>query len=66
MEVARRLHPEDSPYHTRVVEQAIRDKTDFQADYRILLPNGATSYIHVVGHSGSNPDTGSRSQMLRL
>ena len=50
MEVARRLHPEDSPYHTHVVEQAIRDRTDFETDYRLLLSNGADKYIHVVGH----------------
>jgi PAS domain S-box-containing protein len=50
MEVARRLHPEDAPYYTPVVEQAIRDKTDFETEYRLLLPNGATKYIHVVGH----------------
>jgi PAS domain S-box-containing protein len=49
-EVARRLHPEDSPYHTHVVEQAIRDRTDFETDYRLLLSNGADKYIHVVGH----------------
>jgi len=50
MEVGRRLHPEDAPYFTDVVEQAIRDRTDFEADYRILLPNGRTKYIHAVGH----------------
>jgi PAS domain S-box-containing protein len=50
MEVARRLHPEDSPYHTHVVEQAIRDRTDFETDYRLLLSNGPDKYIHVVGH----------------
>src|SRR5580692_8657723 len=50
MEVVRRLHPEDSPYHTQVVEQAIRDRTDFEADYRLLLSNGADKHIHVVGH----------------
>jgi PAS domain S-box-containing protein len=51
MEVARlRMHPEDAPYYTPVVEQAIRDKTDFETEYRLLLPNGATKYIHVVGH----------------
>jgi PAS domain S-box-containing protein len=50
MEVVRRLHPEDSPYHTQVVEQAIRDRTDFESDYRLLLSNGADKYIHVVGH----------------
>jgi PAS domain S-box-containing protein len=50
MEVARRLHPEDSPYHTHVVEQAIRDRSDFETDYRLLLSNGADKYIHMVGH----------------
>src|SRR5882724_1254530 len=50
MEVVRRLHPEDARYYTPVVEQAIRDRTDFEADYRLLLPNGAAKYIHVVGH----------------
>src|SRR3989449_11228754 len=49
MEVARRLHPEDARYYTPVVEQAVRDRTDFEADYRLLLPNGAAKYVHVVG-----------------
>src|ERR1700739_4655465 len=49
MEVAQRLHQDDARYYTRVVEQAIRDRTDFEADYRLLLPNGAARYIHVVG-----------------
>jgi len=50
IEVGRRLHPEDARCYTRVVEQAVRDRTDFEADYRLLLPNGADRYIHVVGH----------------
>ena len=50
MEVVRRMHPEDARYYTPVVEQAIRDRTDFEIDHRLLLPNGAAKYIHVVGH----------------
>jgi PAS domain S-box-containing protein len=50
MEVVRRMHPEDARYYTPVVEQAIRDRTDFEIDHRVLLPNGAAKYIHVVGH----------------
>src|ERR1700736_3955505 len=50
MEVARRLHPEDALYHPRLVERAIRDGTDFELDYRLLMPDGAAKYIHVVGH----------------
>src|SRR5436309_405759 len=49
-EVVRRVHPEDALYYTPVVEQAIRDKTDFEIEYRLLLPNGQAKYIHVVGH----------------
>src|SRR5882724_7743412 len=50
MEVAQRMHPEDALCHKRVVEQAIRDRTDFETDFRLLLPNGPAKYIHVVGH----------------
>ena len=50
VEVGRRLHPEDARYYTRVIEQALRDRTDFEADYRLLLPDGTVKYVHVVGH----------------
>ncbi len=50
MEVVRRLHPEDAPSHPRMVERAIRGGTDFELDYRLLLPDGAAKYIHAVGH----------------
>jgi PAS domain S-box-containing protein len=50
MEVVRRLHPEDARYYAPVVMQAIRDRIDFETDYRLLLPNGVAKYIHVVGH----------------
>jgi PAS domain S-box-containing protein len=50
MEVVQRLHPEDTRYNASLVEQAIRDRTDFETDYRLPLPNGAAKYIHVVGH----------------
>src|SRR5258708_4181023 len=50
IEVVRRLDPEDARHSTSLVEQAIRDRTDFETDYRLLLPNGPAKYIHVVGH----------------
>src|SRR5260221_6457034 len=49
-EIGRRLYPEDAPYFKDAIERAIRDRTDFEADYRILLPNGAVKYIHAVGY----------------
>jgi PAS domain S-box-containing protein len=48
--VGQQLHPEDAPYFIDVVEHAVRDRTDFETDHRLLLPTGTTKYIHVVGH----------------
>ena len=49
-EVGRRLlHPDDTPYHT-IVDQAIRNKTDFETEYRLVFPNGRIKYVHVIGH----------------
>jgi PAS domain S-box-containing protein len=50
IQVVQRLHPEDARHYTPVIDRAIRDRTDFESDYRLLLPNGAAKYIHVVGH----------------
>src|SRR5271163_2485397 len=50
MEVARSLlHPEDAEYHA-VVQQAIRDKTDYETEYRLVFPDGSIKYIRAIGH----------------
>jgi PAS domain S-box-containing protein len=54
-EIARRHLPEDIPLYHAIVKQAILDKADFEIDYRLLLPNGTTKYIHAVGHPMVNP-----------
>jgi PAS domain S-box-containing protein len=54
-ETARRHQPEDIPLYHQIVKQAILDKTDFEIDYRLFLPNGTTRYIHAVGHPVVNP-----------
>jgi PAS domain S-box-containing protein len=53
-ERAQRLHPEDVARHHAIVSQAILDRTDFDTEYRLLLPNGTTKYIHAVGHPVMN------------
>ena len=50
VEIGGRLHPEDVLHNKPLVEQAIRGRSDFEADYRLVLPNSAAKYIHVVGH----------------
>src|SRR5216684_972157 len=54
VEIGGRLHQEDVLCNRPVVDQAIRDRSDFEVDYRLLLPNGAAKYIHVVGHPIAN------------
>jgi PAS domain S-box-containing protein len=45
-----RVHPEDRPAYTGVIEKAIREGSDIELDYRIILDDGSISHIHSVGH----------------
>jgi PAS domain S-box-containing protein len=45
-----RIHPEDQATFNRVIERAIRERSDFEVDYRTVLPDGATKYLRSVGH----------------
>ena len=45
-----RIHPEDRASVEETIEAAVRDKSDFERDYRLLLDDGSIRYIHVVGH----------------
>ena len=44
------LHPEDAPRVEELVQHAIREETDFEAEYRVVLPDGSIRHIHGVGH----------------
>jgi PAS domain S-box-containing protein len=46
----RRLHPDDQPGFREIIETAIREKAEWEADYRIVPPGGPVKDIHVVGH----------------
>ena len=45
-----RIHPGDQPGFRELIQTAIREKAEWQADYRIVHPGGAIRDIHVVGH----------------
>jgi PAS domain S-box-containing protein len=45
-----RLHPEDLEAYEKIHESAIRERTDYEVDCRIVLPNGTMKYIHEIGH----------------
>src|ERR1700692_2273442 len=44
------------------VRQACRVKTDFEGDYRIVLPDGSIRYVHSVGH----PVVGNDGEVIEL
>jgi PAS domain S-box-containing protein len=45
-----RLCSEDQARVKELFENAVRQKADFEADYRIVHPGGAIRHIHGVGH----------------
>src|SRR5712672_4587733 len=45
-----RLHPDDQPGFRELTQTAIREKAEWEADYRIVHPDGPVRDIHVVGH----------------
>src|SRR5580704_234114 len=45
-----RIHPEDRVAFNEAVERAIRERSDFEVDFRTLLPDGSTKYVRSIGH----------------
>jgi PAS domain S-box-containing protein len=45
-----RIHPDDQIGFREVIETAIRNKAEWESDYRIVHPDGPVRDIHVVGH----------------
>jgi PAS domain S-box-containing protein len=45
-----RNHPEDQKRIQELFERSKNQKTDYDADYRIVLPSGAIKHLHAVGH----------------
>jgi PAS domain S-box-containing protein len=49
-EFFQRIHPDDQPGFREVIQTAIHEKAEWEADYRIVHPSGAVKDIHVIGH----------------
>src|ERR1700732_442431 len=44
-----RIHPEDRKLVRDLFERCVMEKTDYEADYRLLLPDGTIKYQHSIG-----------------
>jgi PAS domain S-box-containing protein len=49
-----RIHPEDRPRVQAQFEQCLREKIEYQAGYRIVLPDGSIRYQYATGHPVTN------------
>jgi len=45
------IHPDDRPRMQQAVEDAIRDRADYNAEYRIIRPDGITGWIVASGRA---------------
>jgi signal transduction histidine kinase/PAS domain-containing protein len=45
-----RIHPEDRATWQTTIDRAIDEKSDYEVEFRIVLPGGPVRYIHTVGH----------------
>jgi PAS domain S-box-containing protein len=45
-----RVHPDDRNKWRETIERAIRERSDYDVEFRIIWPNGIIKWIHSVGH----------------
>jgi formate hydrogenlyase transcriptional activator len=45
-----RVHPEDRVKWHETIDRAIDEKSDYEVEFRIVLPDGTVKYIYTVGH----------------
>jgi len=52
---ALRIHPDDRARAVQTMEQRLRERTDYEVDFRIVLPDGSLKYIHSISHAVLSP-----------
>jgi PAS domain S-box-containing protein len=50
-----RVHPDDREWVWEEVQKAMREQSDFLAEYRVLLPDGAVKYVETNTHHEFSP-----------
>src|ERR1700726_2170072 len=56
--VLQRVHPEDGAIVKQTIERASQAGTNFEHEYRLLMPDGSVKYVHVVARA-LNDESGS-------
>jgi PAS domain S-box-containing protein len=47
---SQRIHPDDRAKVSEAFDKAIRERTDFEVDFRTVQPDNTIKYLHGVGH----------------
>jgi PAS domain S-box-containing protein len=50
-----RIHPDDRARRQQEIDRATSGRSDYEVEYRILLPSGAVRHLHSVGHPVLDP-----------
>ncbi len=45
-----RIHPDDRARRQQKIDRAISEKSEYELEYRIILPSGTVRHLHSVGH----------------
>jgi len=53
--ILQRVHPEDVDLVAQTIERASQDGKDLNFEHRLLMPDGAVKYIHVLAHADRDP-----------
>ena len=48
--IGSRVHPEDLPLMFNMIGKAQRGVSDFEYEYRLLMPDRSIKYLHLIGH----------------
>jgi PAS domain S-box-containing protein len=48
--VLQRIHPDDRAFVQETIDRAARERTNFDFEHRLLMPDGAVKHLHVIAH----------------
>jgi PAS domain S-box-containing protein len=51
--VFQRIHPDDKDLVQQALAQATEERTDFDFDHRLLMPDGSVKNLHVIGRASN-------------
>jgi len=56
--VVKRTHPEDRAFVQRQIDKVSHERKDFDIEHRLLMPDGSTKHVRVVGHPSTSGESG--------